>query len=126
MDVASKGWWAEEQNAAFICLLEQLLTHNPSSPCVRNAGAQDLLDEQQALRQQLEQATQQLKAKQAEEAAAVAALGLVQARLESAAAEKAGMQQRLDALQKRKVGDSSLAVLRAMLPAGGRPRLGAA
>ncbi|KAL4443384.1 hypothetical protein ABPG75_011121 [Micractinium tetrahymenae] len=68
----------------------------------RNAGAQDLVDEQAALRQQLEQATQQLKTKQAEEAATAAALEQARARLESAAAEEAGMRQRLEALQKQK------------------------
>lgn len=62
-----------------------------------------MIDEQATLREQLDLASQQLRATQGAEAAAAAALEQAQARLESAAAEDAGTRQRLDALQKQKV-----------------------
>ena len=79
------------------------LSSSPS-PFPRNGSAADLLDEQAALKQQLERASQALKQRQAERAARGAALEEVRARLEAAAAQQAELQRRVEAAQKQKVG----------------------
>jgi hypothetical protein len=61
------------------------------------------LEDQAALRRQLESAAQRLRARQAEEAGRARELEVARGRLDAAVAEEAALQQRLDALRSQKV-----------------------
>ena len=61
------------------------------------------MEEQAALRQQLESAAQRLRARQAEKACRARELEEARGRLDAAMAEEAALRQRLDALRSQKV-----------------------
>ncbi|EFN56849.1 hypothetical protein CHLNCDRAFT_144442 [Chlorella variabilis] len=94
---------AERECGALEATLRRLVgTNSDMHYHARHNGVQELLDEQEALRHQLDRAAAALKLKLAAEGSRAEELEQAQARLANVAAEEAGLRQRVEALEKQK------------------------